>query len=64
LHGPDGIEKHRIVATRALNDVLAQADIGQQMQHQRNGDGDQHDAEHLRHQQTGHDQVAAQAEGL
>jgi hypothetical protein len=46
------------------NDVLAQADIGQQMQHQRNGDGDQHDAEHLRHQQTGHDQVAAQAEGL
>ncbi|MNP32154.1 hypothetical protein D3C76_1253200 [compost metagenome] len=32
LHGPEGIEKCRIVTARALQDVLAQPHIGEQMQ--------------------------------
>ncbi|MCY1175914.1 hypothetical protein D9M73_161720 [compost metagenome] len=64
LHGPGGIEKIWIVTTVALDDVLAQAHIGKQMQQYRNSGGNDHHAEHFRQQQAGHDQIAAQAHHL
>ncbi|MNC44468.1 hypothetical protein D3C75_933740 [compost metagenome] len=64
LHGPQGIEKLRIVAPWALQDVLPQPHVGKQVQDEQDGGGDGDDAEHFRHQQTGHHQVATQANRL
>ncbi|MNP38607.1 hypothetical protein D3C76_1321290 [compost metagenome] len=61
LHGPEGIEEYRVVAAWTLEDVLAQPHIGEQVQDEQNGGSNGDDAEHFRHQQTGHHQVAAQA---
>ncbi|MNH17496.1 hypothetical protein D3C79_771700 [compost metagenome] len=64
LHRPGGVEEQWVVAAVALNDVLPQADIGQQVQQHRNGRGNDHHPKHFRQQYPRHDQVAAQAQHL